>query len=183
MNDPKHEPRHPAGIPASPVYAVTGPATRGRPARPIPFTPARGEPIAPPVRPTAPPVEKRSATEWLARLAVRILLVAGWIIFASWWGIVLHRERIASLAYAAGVLGAIVVVCTAVMLLWTGHNIRLAQRGKRGHSSLFIPMQWERDTLGRPLVLPVAARSAAEVRVVLREGAKAYVAAEREDEL
>jgi hypothetical protein len=153
---------------------VAGPATRGRPTRPIPFTPSRVEPIAPP--PTSPPpAEKRSATAWLARLAVRLLLVAGWLVFASWWAIVLLRESMAALAYAAGVLGAILVVCTVVMLLWTGHNVRIAQRGKRGNSSRFIPMQWERDTLGRPLVLPAGASAAAEVRVVLREGRKVYV--------
>ena len=183
MNDPKYEPRLLAGLLPSSWFAVAGPATRGRPGRPIPFTPSRVEPIAPPPK-SPPPAEKRTAAAWLSRLAVRLLLVAGWVIFASWWVIVLHRERVASLAYAAGVLGAILVVCTVVMLLWTSHNIRLAQRGKRGHSSLFIPMRWEHDTLGRPLVLPPSASTAAEVRVVLREGKKEYlVEGNREEEL
>jgi hypothetical protein len=42
---------------------------------------------------------------------------------------------------------------------------------------MYIPMVFERDTLGRSLALPEAelARSAAEVRVVLRDGVKVYV--------
>jgi hypothetical protein len=36
-------------------------------------------------------------------------------------------------------------------------------------------MRWEHDALGRPLELPAPARSASEVRVVLRGGIKAYV--------
>ena len=53
------------------------------------------------------------------------------------------------------------------MTFWTRHNIRIARKGKRGKSSLYIPMVFERDTLGRPLELPEQeiARSAAEVRV------------------
>lgn len=69
------------------------------------------------------------------------------------------------------------------MTLWTRHNIRIAKKGKRGRSSLFIPMQWERDTLGRPLDLPMgdAARIAPEVRVVLNGNTKAYVVVDAEE--
>ena len=69
------------------------------------------------------------------------------------------------------------------MVLWTQHNIRIAKKGKRGQSSLFIPMRWERDTLGRPLDLPEpeVAHAAAEVRVVLQGNVKAYVVPDAEE--
>ena len=69
------------------------------------------------------------------------------------------------------------------MTLWTRHNIRIARKGKRGNSSLYIPMVFERDTLGRPLDLPERnlARTASEVRVVLRGGVKAYIIADAEE--
>ena len=112
-----------------------------------------------------------------ARFSVWILLALGWLVFAAWWAIVLTRETTAALTRAGGLLAAMLVVCAVVMSAWTRYNKWVARRGKRGRSSLFIPMQWERDTLGRPLAFPAndAARTAAEVRVVLREGVKAYV--------
>jgi hypothetical protein len=69
------------------------------------------------------------------------------------------------------------------MSLWTWHNIRIAKKGKRGRSSMFIPMHWERDTLGRSLALPDddAARTAAEVRVVLKNNVKTYVVPDGEE--
>jgi hypothetical protein len=124
-----------------------------------------------------PEAEKRSAAARLARMGVGLLLTLGWMVFAAWWAIVLYRERVAALATATGVLALILVTCAAVMSLWTRHNIRLARRGKRGRSSLYIPMRWEHDTLGRPLELPAPAlaRTASEVRVVLRGGSKTYI--------
>ena len=107
----------------------------------------------------------------------------GWIVFVSWWVIVLRRESPRSFAVALGLLAATVVASAVTTWLWTWHNIRIARRGKRGRSSRFIPMQWERDTLGRPLEMPPVghARTAPEVRVLLRDGVKAYVIPNAED--
>ena len=84
---------------------------------------------------------------------------------------------------AVGLLAATIAVSAIAMTLWTRHNIRIAKKGKRGRSSLFIPMQWERDTLGRPLDLPMgdAARIAPEVRVELNGNTKAYVVVDAEE--
>jgi hypothetical protein len=88
-----------------------------------------------------------------------------------------------SLGVAFGLLGATVAASAVGMMLWTRHNLRIARKGKRGKSSLYIPMTWERDTLDRPLDLPAReiAQSAAEVRVVVRDGVKAYVVPEGEE--
>lgn len=179
MDDPQLAPSFLARLfPFAWSAASTSP-TRARPARPIRFTPSRIEPITPPPWVTRPPAERPTVTERLARLGVWLLLALGWLVFAAWWVIVLRRERIAALAYAAAVLAAILVTAAVVMSLWTRYNIRLARNGKRGRSSLYIPMRWEHDTLGRPLELPATnlARTAAEVRIVLRDGVKAYVVA------
>ena len=151
--------------------------TRPRPGRHIPFEPL------PRLTPSAPPrwvkqeAEAPSAGSAFARFGVWTLLALGWLVFAAWWAIVLTRETTVALVRAGGLLAAMLVVCAVVMSVWTRYNKWVARRGKRGRSSLFIPMQWERDTLGRPLAFPAndAARTAAEVRVVLREGVKAYV--------
>ena len=105
----------------------------------------------------------------------------GWVVFVAWWAIVLQRESLRSFGVALGLLGVMVVTSAVAMAVWTRHNIRLAQRGKRGKSSRYIPMHWERDTLGRQLELPATGvvRVAAEVRVEIRDGAKAYVVANR----
>ena len=85
-----------------------------------------------------------------------------------------------SLGFAFGLLGATVAVSAIATVLWTQHNLRIARRGKRGKSSLFIPMIFEQDTLGRPLALPEldASRTAPEVRIVIRDGVKTYVVPE-----
>lgn len=103
--------------------------------------------------------------------------------FVAWWAVVLQRESPRSLGVALGLLVAVLVASAVATMLWTWHNIRLARNGKRGMSSLYIPMVWERDTLGRPLQLPRAdiARTASEVRVVMKGGTKAYVVVEAEE--
>jgi hypothetical protein len=154
--------------------------TRGHSARPIRFTPSRVEPIA------APPVERGAPAErspLASRVAAWLLVTAGWGVFAAWWAVVLHRESIQSIGFALGLLASMAALSAIAMTLWTRHNIRIALKGKRGKSSLYIPMVWNRDTLGRPLDLPAPeiARSAPEVRIVLRAGVKAYIAVDEEE--
>ena len=92
----------------------------------------------------------------------------------------LQRESPRSFGIALGLLGLTLTASAVGMTLWIHHNIRIARKGKRGKSSLYIPMLFEHDTLGRPLELPAQdlARTAPEVRVVLRGGVKSYVAVE-----
>lgn len=167
---------------ALPVPAAGGTPdapTRARP-RPIRFTPSRTEPIGPPpIEQTAP----NAPSSLAARVLVWLLVGAGWVVFAAWWVIVLQRESVRSFGTALGLLGATIVTSAVAMTLWTQHNIRLARRGKRGKSSLYLPMVFERDTLGRPLAFPddSAVRTAAEVRIVLRGDAKAYVVADGDE--
>lgn len=160
-------------------FAVAGSQTRTRPTRPIAFTPSRVEPIPAPPHLTPSPAEKPSAGARVAQLGVWVLITLGWLVFAAWWAIVLRRESMGALGFALGVVVAIVVVCAVGMAAWTRHNIQIARTGKRGYSSLFIPMRWKCDTLGRPIELPARAiaTTAPDVRVVMRDGVKVYVAA------
>lgn len=111
------------------------------------------------------------------------MIAIGWTIFVAWWMIVLSRETARSLGVALGLVAATLATTAVLMSVWTWHNIRIARNGKRGRSSMFIPMQWERDTLGRSLVLPAedGARAAAEVRVVLKNNVKTYVVPDGEE--
>jgi hypothetical protein len=164
--------------PSSTAGSAEAPA-RGRSTRPIRFTPSRTDPIAPPPLEQHAPAKQASIA---ARLLVWLLVGAGWSVFAAWWVIVLQRESVRAFGVALGLLAATLATSAVGMTLWTRHNIRLARKGKRGMSSLYIPMLWERDTLGRPLELPAReiARTAPEVRVVLRDGVKAYIAVHEE---
>jgi hypothetical protein len=187
VDAPKPRPRPSSALPNAssphtPAAARGGaaPGTRARPVRPIQFTPSRTELIQPRPIEHAVPSERPSL---VARAGTWCALAVGWAIFIAWWVIVLQRESLRSLGLALGLLGAVLVVSGVATTLWTWHNIRLARTGKRGMSSLYIPMVWERDTLGRPLQLPAAdvARTAAEVRVVMKGGNKTYVAVDAEE--
>ena len=158
-------------------HSAAGALPRPRSARHIQFTPSHTELVAPPTRAT--PISKADKPSIIGRLGVWVLVTFGWALFATWWIIVLQRESARSLGVALGFLGATLVAIAVAMEFWTRHNIRVARRGKRGKSSLYIPMHWDQDTLGRQLELPASdvMRVAAEVRVELRGGAKAYVVA------
>ena len=179
VDDSRFEPRLLERLFPIAWFAVAGSQTRVRPTRPIAFTPSRVEPIPPAPRPERSPTDEPSATTRVAQAGVWVLIAVGWLVFASWWAIVLRRERIEALAYALGVLAVIIVACAGAMSLWTRHNLRIARKGKRGRSSLFIPMRWEHDALGRPIELPAlgVARAAPDVRIVVRNGVKTYVVA------
>ena len=158
-----------------------GVGTRVRPVRPIRFTPSRTDPVQrPPIQP--PPSADRQPS-LVARLAAWIAIALGWTIFVAWWGIVLQRETARSLEIAFGLLAATLFLCVIAMVAWTTYNIRLARRVQRRQGNLDVPIHWERDTLGRRLELPVgeAASMAPEVRVVLRNGAKAYLVVDSEE--
>lgn len=181
MADQKNGPRSEALPPALAQRAphAAGAGTRVRPVRPIRFTPSRTEPLQP------PSIETPAADQQplVARLAAWIAIAFGWTIFVAWWAIVLQRETARSLGVALGLLAATLATSVITMWAWTSYNVRIAKNGKRGQSSLYVPIRWDRDTLGRPLELPAAelARTAPEVRVVLRDGAKAYVVVDAEE--
>ncbi|HEX6050560.1 MAG TPA: hypothetical protein VFZ21_14875 [Gemmatimonadaceae bacterium] len=163
---------------------TAGAPARTRPGRHIPFEPhPRLTPSAPPP-PVVPPGQP-SVSARLARLGVWLLLALGWAVFAAWWVVVLRRESVAAFTRAGAVLAGVLAVCAVIMSAWTRYNMWVARRGMRGRSSRYIPVQWERDTLGRPLRLPEGslARSASELRIVLHDGAKSYVVVATEDTL
>ena len=177
MDDSRLEPRGFARLFPASWLAVAGSQPRTRPNRPISFTPSRVEPIAPP--PPAPErQEQPTPSDKVARLGIWALIGVGWAIFAAWWVIVLQRETTQALGFALGVLVAIVATCAVAMALWTRHNMRIAAKGKRGNSSLFIAMQWKCDVLGRPISIPPrpVLTTAADIKIIMRDGVKVYVA-------
>jgi hypothetical protein len=168
-----------SGSPFASQSAAAPPGGRLVHVGPIRFTPARVAPIGP----LAPLEHAAAAPSIIGQAGVWGLVALGWGVFIAWWIVVLQRESARSFGVALGLLAATLLASATAMSLWTRHNIRIARRGKRGMSSLYIPMRWERDALGRPLDLPAPeiVRTAAEVRVVLRGSAKAYLIADAED--
>jgi len=164
-----------------PASHAAGAGTRVRPVRPIRFTPSRTEPIQPPSHDARASTEQHPSL--IARLAAWIAIAFGWSIFVSWWGIVLQRESAHALGVAFGLLAATLAVCVIAMVAWTSYNIRLARKAKRRQSNRPVTVRWERDTLGRRLELPAGelACTAPEVRVLLKDGVKAYVAVDPEE--
>ena len=170
-----------SGSPFASQSAAAPPGVRlTHPVGPIRFTPSRVAPIGLPA-----PLEHAPAAvpSIIGQVGVWVLVALGWAVFVAWWAVVLQRESARSFGVALGLLAATLLASATAMSLWTRHNIRVALRGKRGMSSLYIPMRWERDALGRPLDLPAPeiVRTAAEVRVVLRGSTKAYLIADAED--
>lgn len=95
----------------------------------------------------------------------------------------LRRESERSLDIAFGLVAATLAICLIGTVAWTRYNIRLARKAPRRNSNREVLIHWERDTLGRRLVLPpeeIACR-APEVRVVLKDGAKAYIVVDPEE--
>ena len=177
-------PRAPAG-PATfvqPGSHAAGAGTRVRPVRPIRFTPSRTEPIQPPSHVERASTEQQPSL--IARIAAWSAIAVGWSIFITWWTIVLQRESARSLGVAFGLIAALLTICVITMMAWTSYNKRLARRAtRRRQSNRDIRIRWERDTLGRPLELPAGelACTAQEVRVVLHDGAKAYITVDPEE--
>ena len=96
----------------------------------------------------------------------------------------LQRESVRSLGVAFGLIVALLTICMITMVAWTSYNKRLARKApRRRHANRHVTIHWERDTLGRPLDLPAAelACTAPEVRVVLQDGVKAYIAVDPEE--
>ena len=176
-------PREPARPPTllQPPPHAAGAETRVRPVRPIRFTPSRTEPIPPPSHAERASAEREP--QLIARVAAWIAIAIGWTIFVSWWAIVLRQETARSLGIAFGLLTAALAVCVVAMLAWTSYNIRLARKATRRQSNRPVVIRWERDTLGRRLELPAGdvAWTAPEVRVVLKDGVKAYIAVDPEE--
>jgi len=97
---------------------------------------------------------------------------------------VLHQETTRSLGVAFGLIGALLAICVITMVAWTSYNKRLSRKAtRRRHSNRYVPIRLERDTLGRRLELPAGelAYTAPEVRVVLKDGVKAYLAVDAEE--
>ena len=119
----------------------------------------------------------------MTRLAAWIAIAVGWTTFVAWWAIVLRQETPHSLGVAFGLLATTLGVCVIAMLTWTSYNIRLARKATRRQSNRPVTIRWEHDTLGRRLELPAAdvAGTAPEVRVVLKDGVKAYIAVDPEE--
>ena len=119
----------------------------------------------------------------MTRLAAWIAIAVGWTTFVAWWAIVLRQETPHSLGVAFGLLATTLGVCVIAMLTWTSYNIRLARKATRRHSNRPVTIRWEHDTLGRRLELPAGdvAGTAPEVRVLLTDGVKAYIAVDPEE--
>jgi hypothetical protein len=76
----------------------------------------------------------------IGQAGVWVLVALGWAVFIAWWAVVLQRESARSFGVALGLLAATLLASATAMSLWTRHNIRVARRGKRGMSSLYIPI-------------------------------------------
>lgn len=101
-----------------------------------------------------------------------VSLLFGWTLYVYWWWVVLHDDQpdpLARMLVAIAVLAAVVLVMTYG---WIGHNQRLARRGGRGKASRLRTAVFDRDALGRPIVITdLGAIRAASVVVVHSDAA------------
>ena len=97
---------------------------------------------------------------WAGRALTLLAAILGWILFFYWWRRVALQSTETSATVAVVVLALIAVSILCFTILWIQHNLRLAQRGKRGFSTRYLRPSFERDSLDRPLVFadPALAR-------------------------
>lgn len=137
-----------------------------------------GEPTARERRVAVPaiarPVEPR--TSRVPGIVRSLVLAGAWVLFAYWWSVVLRREGADSLVAVARTLASGVLVISLAAVIWVQHNLRIARAGKRGRASLYRPLHFSQDFLGRPLEMPPPAEldRSAHVIVDIVDGLKRY---------
>src|SRR5215471_11559156 len=103
----------------------------------------------------------------------------GWAVFVYAWWKVTRPENMAQGAFQfTGIQIMTCMVGIGIMAsLWIVHNLRLSRKGFRQSATLVLP-RYEKDCLGRKLVLPADAvlARAAVVSVRLEDGRKVYEA-------
>lgn len=86
------------------------------------------------------------------RAVILFIALLGWVFFFYWWRKVALQSTAGAATVAVVVLLIAGIVVTYFTLLWIRHNLKLARRGKRGFSTLWVRPQFDRDHFDRPLV-------------------------------
>jgi hypothetical protein len=110
--------------------------------------------------------------------ALRFLAAAaGWAFFLfSWWRVTRPNQAgVTVLAFTGVQIGEIILAIFMVASLWVFHNLRLSTKGHRQTAHFILP-QYEKDFLGRTLVLPATTilASAPEITLRMEAGKKVY---------
>ena len=104
--------------------------------------------------------------------SVRLILAAfAWVLFAIWWTRVTRPSwtpRI-EITRALWVIVLVAAAFIAFSVLWIRHNMRLAQKGRRGKVSNYVFFANAKDALGRALVFEFERAVAAPSMIVLIE--------------
>ena len=111
-----------------------------------------------------------------SRIGILLPAILGWILFLYWWQRVASESTASAATVAVVVLVVIAVAIFYATLLWIRHNLKLAQRGKRGYSTRYVLPRFEHDWLERPLVFlrPAPAREGTWFVVHADETGKHY---------
>ena len=117
---------------------------------------------------------------------LRIALTAlGWAFFLfSWWRVTRpHQMERGAVSLTSVQLSGCALAILMVSGLWILHNLRLSKKGRR-HSAAYIPPVYERDRLGRSLILPreSALACAPVITVRMDAGNKVYEPEARPEE-
>jgi hypothetical protein len=130
------------------------------------------------------------ATGRLVRATVPVLrrtgTVCGWVLFSlTWWKVTRPGQTDHGFLCLTGaqIAGCLLGIFTAASF-WILHNLRLGRSGRR-QAPAYVPPIYEKDYLGRGLVLPSASAlaCASAITVRMESGKKVYDAENYEPEL
>jgi hypothetical protein len=101
----------------------------------------------------------------------------GWGLFLlSWWKVTRPRNIARGTFQLTGIqITACVLAIVIIASIWILYNLRIGRRGRRQAAAYIVP-KYEKDVLGRRLILPADSllASAAIITVRLESGTKVY---------
>lgn len=98
------------------------------------------------------PQTRRERVRSMLWTAVAILF--GWTLFVYWWIRVLSDDEARSLFSSLVFIALCSLLFIAITVLWIWHNVRISEHGRRGTTTRYQIPRFERDGVGRQIVLP-----------------------------
>jgi hypothetical protein len=105
-----------------------------------------------------------------------LISLLGWGLFVYWWRTVFAAEQPRPFVQLLLFITLICLLTLLTTLTWIWHNMRIARRGRRGMAARYRPPIYERDALGRTVIIEngLLVRSAAVVTVTASEATKTF---------
>jgi hypothetical protein len=105
------------------------------------------------------------------------LCIAGWVLFAYWWQLVMRRVTPEELRFTALFLSLTFMVSVGVTTAWSVHNLAISKRRGPRTQVRHVREEYSRDRLGRAVTFkgsPEELKRDAVVQILLEHEGKVY---------